>query len=282
MAGVRLSIFRRKVSPFSFENLSFFSTATNPRFPNAFDSGSGSGSDESAVYRQKLLFQRPTTIRWHDRLCNSVSFIGRVLFPLKRVNSEVLGVHTMLQVEAYSGSPSFRVLLKMWHRMAEISSKHLKVHDFIYVSGHLGSYTKVDASGKPQTFYEVIVKEINFVADRHKLQMTQEHDNNEANERTNPTTSASNTKKEMDSLHLWQVFFSNPYEWWDNRECSKANPRHPDFKHKDTGESLWLSSEDPPWVRKQLQLLDSRRAELLEHSELANSRSYISMSKYVS
>ncbi|KAK9165277.1 hypothetical protein Scep_000468 [Stephania cephalantha] len=280
MAVVRLSIFRRKIPPFSFENLSFFSTATNPRFPNAFDSGSE--GDESTVYRQKLLFQRPTTIRRHNRLCNSVSFVGRVLVPLKRVScSRDFGVHTVLQVESSRGSPSFRILLKMWYRMAEISSEHLKLHDFIYVSGHLGSYTKVDASGKPQIFYEVIVKELNFVADRRKLQMTQEHDNNEANEGTNPPSSASNVKKKMDTLWLWQVFFSNPYEWWDNRERRKANPRHPDFKHKDTGECLWLSAEDPPWIRKQLQLLDSRRAELLEHSELANSQSYKSICKYV-
>lgn len=63
--------------------------------------------------------------------------------------------------------------------------------------------------------------------------------------------------KYKDRLHLWQVFFSNPYEWWDNRE-GKKNPRQPDFKHKDTGEALWLSRNDPPWIEKQLQLLDER------------------------
>ena len=61
-------------------------------------------------------------------------------------------------------------------------------------------------------------------------------------------------------LHLWQVFFSNPYEWWDCRK-RKLNPKQPDFKHKDTGEALWLSKYDPPWVKKQLQLLDSKISE---------------------
>ena len=61
-------------------------------------------------------------------------------------------------------------------------------------------------------------------------------------------------------LHLWQVFFSSPYEWWDNRK-GKVNPKLPDFKHKDTGEVLWLSPNDPPWIKKQLQLLDSKMAE---------------------
>lgn len=35
----------------------------------------------------------------------------------------------------------------------------------------------------------------------------------------------------------------------------------PDFKHKDTGEALWLGPNDPPWIKKQLQLLDSKMAE---------------------
>lgn len=60
-------------------------------------------------------------------------------------------------------------------------------------------------------------------------------------------------------LYLWQVFFSSPYEWWDNRK-NKKNSRSPDFKHKDTGEVLWLQPNDPSWVKRQLQLLDSNRA----------------------
>ncbi|KAE8657105.1 Nbs-lrr resistance protein isoform 1 [Hibiscus syriacus] len=59
-------------------------------------------------------------------------------------------------------------------------------------------------------------------------------------------------------LYLWQVFFTSLSEWWDNR---KKNPSQPDFKHKDTGEALWLNPDDPPWIRKQLELLDSRLAQ---------------------
>ena len=61
-------------------------------------------------------------------------------------------------------------------------------------------------------------------------------------------------------LYLWQVFFTNPFEWWDNRK-SKKNSRQPDFRHKDTGEALWLNPNNPPWIKKQLELLDSKLAE---------------------
>lgn len=67
-------------------------------------------------------------------------------------------------------------------------------------------------------------------------------------------------EKKNNRLHLWQVFFSNPSEWWDRRK-HKTNPNQPDFKHKDTGEALWLSPNDPPWIAKQLELMDSRTAE---------------------
>lgn len=64
-------------------------------------------------------------------------------------------------------------------------------------------------------------------------------------------------QRRRDRLHLWQIFFANPSEWWDNRN-SKLKPGAPDFKHKDTGEALWIKDDDPPWINQQLQLRDSR------------------------
>lgn len=62
-----------------------------------------------------------------------------------------------------------------------------------------------------------------------------------------------------DRLRLWQIFLANPHEWWDNRK-DKKNPNGPDFKHKDTKESLWILQDDPPWIKKQLELLDAGTA----------------------
>ena len=61
-------------------------------------------------------------------------------------------------------------------------------------------------------------------------------------------------------LHLWQVFFANRNEWRDQRK-SKLNPEQLDFRHKVTGEALWLSKYNPPWFTRQLKLLDSKVAE---------------------
>ncbi|CAA3003999.1 Hypothetical predicted protein, partial [Olea europaea subsp. europaea] len=68
------------------------------------------------------------------------------------------------------------------------------------------------------------------------------------------------------SEEIWKAFFANPLEWWHNRK-NKRSPNYPDFKHKDTGEALWVESRyNPPWVKSQLAILDSRMESFLDHS----------------
>ncbi|KAK4396324.1 protein OSB2, chloroplastic [Sesamum angolense] len=50
--------------------------------------------------------------------------------------------------------------------------------------------------------------------------------------------------------HFWKDLVENPDNWWDNR-TQKRNPKAPDFKNKETGEVLWLSSS-PGWALSRL------------------------------
>ncbi|KAJ7517124.1 hypothetical protein O6H91_21G011200 [Diphasiastrum complanatum] len=51
---------------------------------------------------------------------------------------------------------------------------------------------------------------------------------------------------------LWQEYFSDPSQWWDNR-LTKKSPRHPDFKHKRTLEGLWVDGWlNPSWVKEKM------------------------------
>jgi len=76
---------------------------------------------------------------------------------------------------------------------------------------------------------------------------------------------SSSSSRDADFIEsLWQEFFSSPLEWWDNR-TNKKNLKAPDFKHKDTGEVLWIwNKSTPPWVKSQLAVLDSRMKVLEE------------------
>ncbi|KAM7517107.1 hypothetical protein LguiA_006690 [Lonicera macranthoides] len=227
----------------------FSSTAVErrPRLSNfSDDEDSQSGS---AVYRHALKFQRPTTIKWRQQLLNSVTFIGTVDRPIQKVNGDKCGVYTLLRVKS-SNHFFFKILLQMWNEMAEISIKYLRPNDFIYVSGHLGMYNKTYENGEHNTFYKLNVNEINYVAQQGQRETFHKAEQSRA-------VDESNVEKYKNRLHLWQMFFANPHEWWDNRK-NKVNPKSPDFKHKDTGEALWINIEDPPWITKQLELYDSR------------------------
>lgn len=57
-------------------------------------------------------------------------------------------------------------------------------------------------------------------------------------------------KKGSNQENLWRNFVENPNKWWDNR-LGKRSPKAPDFKHKETGEALWLNSS-PNWALSSL------------------------------
>ncbi|XP_073115866.1 protein OSB1, mitochondrial isoform X2 [Elaeis guineensis] len=216
------------------------------------------GAGESPAYRRSMLRPPPTVMPLSVR-SNSCSFIGTVLRPVKRFARSDRGAYTFLEVKRPSRDPdssSFQILLAMWNKLAEISLRHLKPNDFIYVHGPLGSYEKVNTSGIRETVFKIYVNDLNYVKQNNQNETSHMLKSSEEEESRGSTSGASNHEEYGDPLQLWQVFFANPYEWWDNRQC-KPNSGYPDFKHKDTRECLWLRPDDPPWVRQQLQLYDS-------------------------
>ncbi len=64
-------------------------------------------------------------------------------------------------------------------------------------------------------------------------------------------TQGSNSKKDQ----AWRDYFANPSDYYDNR-VDKRNPKGPDFKHKQSGEGLWLGGTypAPAWVAERLNM----------------------------
>ncbi|KAF7141207.1 hypothetical protein RHSIM_Rhsim06G0033100 [Rhododendron simsii] len=287
MATSRIQTLLKKPSPLSYllrtfchsscSSSSLFRPAANPKPHQFFSDDAAEGG--SSVYRHTLKFQRPSTIKWRKELFNSVSFIGTVDRPPKQVKSVIgFGAYTLINVKTSPDSNHFlRILLKMWDEMAEISIKHLKPGDCVYVSGHLQLHTKIDENGKLNTSYQglsvVAVEEMNYV-----VQCGQ----GLSNKKSEPSDSGdgeTGLEKYKERLHLWQVFFTNPSGWLDYRR-RKSKPNHPDFKNKDTGEALWISRYDPPWIKRQLQMYDSRLAEQRGLGDYPSSRSSLSPMVY--
>lgn len=246
-------VLRRAVSSctFKFNTLRHYCALVSPQTQRKWSFFSDESEGKSSVYEHALKFQRPSSIKYRRALANSVSLIGTLVRDLKRVNSRNrFGVHAVLRVEASSQADrNLMILLKMWDWTAEMCLHHLRKDDFIYVRGNLGSYEKMNRNGDCETFHEVIVKEINYVVQTVQDKTSRETDNSNL-------TGDDYMARYRNRLHLWQVFFANPYEWIDLRK-RKTNPKQPDFRNRSTGEALWQSPRDPPWLRKQLQRLDS-------------------------
>ncbi|KAG9440724.1 hypothetical protein H6P81_020889 [Aristolochia fimbriata] len=306
VAGNRLSFVVRRCSPFSADYKFFIPFVSSSASYSSFYERDSDGG--SWVYRRSLQLRRPPTISLRRRLVNSVSLIGSVVREVKVCNRKhgELGVHTMLELKSprESGAP-LRILLLISGDWAKISLRYLKPNDFITVSGHLSCYEKISDTGKPELFHKVVVKEWNYVSHRDKYQTAHESKCLVENKETNTATESSDENigessdenieessdakvavpgsstaedSRKDRLYLWQLFFANPHEWWDNRNC-KINPKSPDFKHKDTKECLWISRSDPPWIKQQLQRLDEQMAGS-GHKVCSRSSSRLSLGKF--
>ncbi|KAF8673916.1 hypothetical protein HU200_048364 [Digitaria exilis] len=221
------------------------------------------------------ILRRPSSVGKRGLIWNWCSLIGRLDAPVQPYDGssdEKPGAYTFLSVSpsspaSSSSSSKFTVTLQLKGQLANVSLKHLKLNDLVFVSGFLESYQRVNPYGDRYILYKIDVKELNYVLDQTKKLQDVE---GPVHSSLMPSATSQMLKenKYIDRLRLWQVFFANPYEWWDNRQ-SKPSARYPDFKHKDTREAIWLHPDDPPWVQKQLELHD---LEVAENGHKSNGR----------
>ncbi|GAB4830464.1 hypothetical protein Ancab_020177 [Ancistrocladus abbreviatus] len=203
----------------------------------------------------------PSEIPWKKELCNSVQLIGIVAVPVQ-INQLSSGKFVAWSRLAVRKSPTDTswINLTFWDELAHVAFQHVEKGRQIYVSGRLVSDTVESDDGKQQTFYKVVVQQLNFIEKSFSspVPLYDESSNSMASERKSDAAAANSKSTE----ELWQAFFVNPMDWWDNRK-NKKNPKYPDFKHKDTGEALWVEGRyNPPWVKSQLEILDSRMESL--------------------
>nr|CAB3498620.1 unnamed protein product [Digitaria exilis] len=189
---------------------------------------------------------RPAEIAWSRELCNSVRLIGTVgtEVELRQLPSGSTVAKGRLAVWK-SATETTWVTLQFWDDLALVASEHVKKGDRIFVSGRLVSDTVDEGPEKRHVYYKVAVQQLNFIESMQPVRLY------------DPEASDDTPAEE-----LWQAFFANPLDWWDNR-TNKKNPRYPDFKHKHTGEALWVDGRNNPnWVISQLAVLDSRMGSL--------------------
>ncbi|XP_043721852.1 protein OSB1, mitochondrial-like [Telopea speciosissima] len=204
-----------------------------------------------------VVYPRPTEIPWKKELCNTVQLIGIVAAPveIRHFNSGKVLAWTRIGVKKSTSDTSW-VSVTFWDELALVAFQHVEKGQRIYVSGRLISDTVEADDGKRQTYYKVVVQQLNFVENSLSQGLSFEGDANST--RTDGKLGNYVHNDVNSTQELWQAFFANPMDWWDNRK-NKRNPKYPDFKHKHTGEALWVEAKyNPPWLKSQLAILDSR------------------------
>jgi pentatricopeptide repeat protein len=79
---------------------------------------------------------------------------------------------------------------------------------------------------------------------------------------------------------LWQEFFSDPSQWWDNR-FEKGTAKYPDFKHKTTQAVLWLDNQqNPAWVGAELAKMAPGTVQLHSSSWTRRLTRYVKAGQY--
>ncbi|KAL2556838.1 Protein OSB1 [Forsythia ovata] len=231
------------------------------RIKCSFDYNNAAASNSNGVYEYERFagsqYPKPSEIQWKKELCNSVQLIGIVATPvqIKLLPSGKVLAWSRLAVKK-SQNDTIWINLTFWDEMAHIASEHVEKGHQIYISGRLVSDTVKNEDETQQTYYKVVVQQLNFVERGLSSVSLYNGDSNSPTPGRKQNNYAANTMGSTEEL--WQAFFANPLEWWDNRN-NKRSPNYPDFKHKDTGEALWVESRyNPPWVKSQLAILDSK------------------------
>ncbi|KAJ7558131.1 hypothetical protein O6H91_04G025600 [Diphasiastrum complanatum] len=167
-------------------------------------------------------FPRPPVIPFQKDLANYIHLIGHVgkKPDIKYFDSGKVCARSSMAVRKTArleDAPSW-FALEFWDELAEIAAHHLKKGDKIHVAG----VVVVDKFEKDQenvTIVKVVVRDVNYIA----LQTESYSDKN-----------MSSQDKKLAKEKLWQEFFENPSEWWDNRVNKvhgSPSPRDQEFNY---------------------------------------------------
>ncbi|ONK69617.1 uncharacterized protein A4U43_C05F24850 [Asparagus officinalis] len=202
-------------------------------------------------------FPRPSEIPFQTKVANSVHLVGSLAVPvqLQTLPSGAFAVSVLVQESTKKGTPQLCIPVIFRGDLAHIAACHLKENDLVYVTGQLSgealprevednSEKTVESS---QSHIQVVANSLSFV---QKTSPGKENDT-----LYDQDNIASDISEETPSnLHLWRDLFDHPEEWWDNRS-SKSNRARAAFKHKKSGQQLWINDSTPEWVLSKLDML---------------------------
>ncbi|KAG0482455.1 hypothetical protein HPP92_010539 [Vanilla planifolia] len=220
----------------------------------AIDTESSSSAPTTLVDQSQL--PRPCEIPFQAKVANSVHLVGTISSDVS-LQTQADGSHASVTVllheniENLRHSSRFRIPVIFQGDLAEIAACHLKENDHIYVSGQLIGDALLSATNDAKANIKLLARSLNFVEGANSS------DHKKILHKRDKLSSADSgiVKSDNASKSLWEDLLVEAQNWFDNREKKLkglVNPKSPDFKHKETGNGLWLDTA-PGWVLPKLE-----------------------------
>ncbi|KAL3612392.1 hypothetical protein D5086_003412 [Populus alba] len=194
-------------------------------------------------------FPRPKEIPFQAKVANSINLIGYIDMPIQtQVSSpdEKFRAATVITQEPSYHSPALRIPIIFEGDLAHIAASHLKKGDFVYIDGQLSTDPPPFPEMPDQTQVQVLVNSINFIEGSFQVKKSLLEQQLEV-----PLDDDANIKRKGESgSNSWTDLLENPNQWWDYRSSKRSGlvkPKHPDFKHKNNNQSVWLTGA-PSWI----------------------------------
>ena len=205
----------------------------------------------------------PQEVVWTAEGANSVSLIGNLGGDpdLRYLESGQVVSRMSLAVSRGQNTDWFNC--ECWDQVAHLAAQHLSKGSRVQVQGKVVVDSWQDRqSGQRRTAFKVRVNQFDFVRSMQGAEGAAPDGGFRGGEAggfsSQPTSGQpyGGSTMSRSTEARWAEFFAQPSLYWDNR-TTKRNPRAPDFKHKDSGEALWIDSRDTPgWVADSLRKLD--------------------------
>ncbi|KFK31610.1 hypothetical protein AALP_AA6G135400 [Arabis alpina] len=214
--------------------------------------GSKPKAKASDVATEKEELARPKMIEYKQEIANWVNLIGFVDQPIQfESNSDgKFWAGTVISQRSAFKASTFWIPIIFEGELAKIAAHHVKKDDRIHVSGKLFIDSPLSNVTYPQSNVQIMVQNLNFVE-----AMITPTEKEEIKPKKRPARSKKVKVIDEETSNAWMHLLENPKEWLDyrgNKASGLVKPRHPDFKCKDGGLALWLSSA-PDWVLPELQ-----------------------------
>jgi len=228
----------------------------------------------------------PSTVTWTPELANSVTIIGNVGADpeIRHFQSGTCVANVRIAVNGGRKSEMQDGVVEedktnwfavdVWGEEGLRMAEHVRKGRTICVQGLLKTDTWTDKdTGAPRSRVKIVAKNFSFVQSS-KSDEQRDGGAGGGGYESSYTPAAQAAPRQQQARQpqasqqmgmpagtspkeaLWRSLAEEPDTWWDNRDRKAqpgANPRSPDFKHKESGEALWIESRDTPaWVLETL------------------------------